>query len=815
MKVVIVGGVAGGASCAARLRRLSESVEIIVFERGNEISYANCGIPYYIGDVIKNRDDLIVVSKDDFSSQFAVDVRTNNEVISIDRKNKKVKVKNLISGKIYEETYDKLVLSPGGHPVKPPIRGIDDSRIFTVRNLKDMDNIKKFIKEYSPKKAIVVGGGFIGLELAENLHNLGIFVSIVELAGQVMNLLDYEMACAIHQHLKSKKIELYLNDAIKEFNSEKNVFEAVLESGRKIRADMVILSIGVKPEINLALESGIEIGNYGGIKVDKTLRTNDPDIFAIGDVIEVNEIVFQEKSLIPLANAANKQGRIAAENVLGANKEYLGTPGTAIAKVFDVVVAITGLSEKSLKKKGKDYSKIYLQPSCHAGYYPNATPLLVKLLYQQDTGRVLGAQIVGYEGVDKRIDVFSSIIQLNKTVYDLAALELAYAPPYSSAKDPVNLAGMIAINQIEGKNRVVFWDEIEKLKKDGSVFVDVRTPVEYKVGHIDGSINIPLHELRNRINELPKDKKIILICNQGKFSYFAYRILANLGFENVFSLSGGYKMYKFVSEKQENTGIFDDNYIDKSDEIRVISKEEGDVYYVDACGIQCPGPIMRLAKAIDDKKEGDIIEITANDPGFMNDAASWADSTGNTLLNIYEKDGKIVARVRKGKKEKTQIFKDLPHDKTIIVFSSDLDRAIAAFVIANGAVSMGRKVTMFFTFWGLNILRKEKSPRVKKDLFGKIFGFMMPRGSKKLSLSKMNFFGFGSKLIRFLMRTKNINSLEEFIESAQKNGVRLVACQMTMDMMGIKKEELIDGVEIGGVASYLNAAENSDNNLFI
>lgn len=815
MKVLIVGGVAGGATTAARLRRQSEDVEIVMFERGNEISYANCGIPYYIGDVIKNREDLVVVSEEDFKKQFNTDVRTNSEVISIDRKNKKVKVKDLRNNNVYEESYDKLVLSPGGYPVRPPIPGINDPRIFTVRNLYDMDLIKSFINEKNPKKAIVVGGGFIGLEIAENLHNLGMLVSVVELAGQVMNLLDYEMATVIHQHLKSNNIELYLKDAVKEFSQIGGKVEAVLGSGRKISSDMVILSIGIRPEASLAAGAGLKIGDLGGIKVNCRLETDDPDIYALGDATEINEIVSDSCSLIPLANSANKQGRIVADNIMGKKREYKGTPGTAIAKVFDTTVAITGLSEKALKKKGIEYSKAYLQPSSHAGYYPDAYPMVLKLLFCPKDGRVMGAQIIGKEGVDKRIDVVSALVQLGRTVYDMAELELAYAPPYSSAKDPVNLAAMVAINQIEGSNPVVFLDEMDKLRKEGAVFIDVRTPLEYSIGHVDGAVNIPLSLLRDRLSDIPREKKTVVYCNQGKTAYYALRALRNLGYEKSFNLSGGYKLYKFATAEQENTGIFQGDFIDKTDELRSVTSEQGEIFFVDATGIQCPGPIMKLAKALEGKNIGDVVEISATDPGFKNDADVWCKTTGNTLLTISQQDGKITARIQKGKKMAGSFTGDIPHDKTIVVFSSDMDRAIAAFVIANGGVSLGRKVTMFFTFWGLNILRKKNAPKTKKDLFEKMFGIMMPKGSTRLKLSQMNFFGIGPKLIRFIMRKKNIDSLETFIENAQKGGVRLVACQMSMDMMGIKKEELIDGVEIGGVAAYLGAAESSDNNLFI
>ena len=815
MKVLIVGGVAGGASTAARLRRLDEKVEIIMFERGEEISYANCGIPYYLGDVIKDRTQLTIVSKESFNKQFNVDVRIRSEVVSIDRKNKKVKVKDASNNNTYEESYDKLVLSPGGTPIRPPITGINDSRIFTIRTLADMDLVKNFIKEKSPKKVAIVGAGFIGLEMAENMHHLGLMVSIVELADQVLNVLDSEMAAVIHDHLKAKNIELVLNNAVTEFKQAGNGLKLLLKDGYEIDADFVILSIGVRPEIALAKEAGIEIGALGGIKVTPGMKTSDPDVFALGDVIETKDSVCDCASLIPLANAANKQGRIVADNICGGKSTYDGTPGTAIAKIFDMAAGITGSSEKLLKKRKLPYGKCYLMPSSHAGYYPDAFPLYMKFLYNPADGRVLGAQIVGPEGVDKRIDVIAAMVQLHRTVYELAKLELAYAPPFSSAKDPVNLAAMIAINQMQGRNPYVSFEDVANLQKENAMFIDVRSKLEYDLGHISGSGHIPLTEIRKRMNEIPKDKKVIMVCNQGKMAYFAQSILKNNGYDKVYDLIGGYKLYKIASALQQNVGIFQGHYIDKRDDIRTVIPSKGKIYQLDAGGLQCPGPVMVLAKKIGEVNEGDVVEITATDPGFRNDIPSWCATTGNLLVSVEEKDKKIVARIQKGKREEKSFTGDIPHDKTIVVFSGELDKVLASFVIANGGASMGRKVTMFFTFWGLNALKKKTSPKVKKGFFDFMFGIMLPRGTWRLKLSQMQMLGIGPKLIRFIKKRKNIDSLEAMMFAAKAAGVRIIACQMSMDMMGINKEELIDGIEIGGVAVYLNSAESSDTNLFI
>ncbi len=817
MKVVIIGGVAGGASTAARLRRNDEKAEIIVFEKGKEVSYANCGIPYYIGEVIKDRSLLELLTPNDFKKMLNVDVRNYSEVINIDRTNKVVTVRSHLNNTEYTETYDKLVLSPGGNPIKPPLPGIGSEKIFTIRTLADMDKIKAFINANNPKKAVIIGAGFIGLEIAENLSELGIKVSIVELADQVMNVIDYEMATIIHQHLHTKNIGLYLKDGVKEFReNEEKQLEVVLNSNRTIKADIVMLSIGIKPDTTLARNAGLNIGALGGIETNSKMQTSDKDIYALGDATEIKDCVLEKMNLIPLANSANKQGRIVADNLCGIEREYTSTTGASIAKVFDMVVGTVGSNEKNLIKNNINYSKVYLQPSSHAGYYPDAFPLMLKLLYSKFDFRVLGAQLIGADGIDKRIDVIATLLQHKGTIYDLASLELSYAPPFNSAKDPVNVAAMIAINQEEGKNDVIFWNEVNKYKQNGALFLDVRDKMSYDLDHIGDAINIPLVNLREKLAELPKDKDIITYCNQGKSGYFALSILKQNGFTNVKNLSGGIKLFKFTIFKQENIGIFDDDYIDKKDDVQKIIAPAGKLIKVDACGMQCPGPIMKLSKSIEIAEIGDTIAIESTDQGFLRDVGVWAEKTNNELLSVESIGGKITAQIKKGKQPEARELKgDIPHDKTIVVFSGDLDKALAAFIIANGGASMGRKVTMFFTFWGLNILRKEGNVKAKKDIMGKMFGFMMPKGSKKLGLSKMNMAGMGPLMIKMLMKQKNVTSLEGMIKDAMDNGVKIIACQMSMDLMGFKPEELIDGVEIGGVATYLGAAETADNNLFI
>lgn len=820
MKVVIIGGVAGGASAAARLRRLDEDAEIILFEKGEYISYANCGLPYYIGEVIKEREKLVVQTPEAMSKRFNIDIRTLSEVTKINPDEKTVVVHDIKNDRTYTESYDKLILSPGAEPIKPPMPGIDGKNIFTLRTIPDTYRIKDFVDNNKPKKAVVVGGGFIGLEVAENLKEAGLDVTIVELADHVMAPLDYEMAAIVHQRLKDKGVNLILKDGVKEFHHKEGITTVVLNSGNTLITDMVVLGIGVRPDTKLAKDAGLAIGERGGIKVNEYMQTSNPDIYAVGDAIEVKDYINGSNTLIPLAGPANKQGRIAADNICGRKSKYDGTQGTSVAKIFDLTVAATGNNETILKRAGIDYEKVIIHPNSHASYYPDALPMTIKLIFKKDDGKILGAQIVGFDGVDKRIDVIATAIRSNMTVYDLEELELAYAPPYSSAKDPVNMAGFAASNILKGDISVFHWDEVKDIDLSKSLILDVRTDLEYQLGNIKGSINIPVDELRENLHKIPKDKDIYVYCQVGLRGYIACRILMQNGFKSVKNLSGGYKIYETAtSDFTDITVRYDDEQTECG--MCVTDKKKSDdavaTLEIDACGLQCPGPIMQTFNAIKNLKDGDILRIKASDPGFENDIKTWCQRTGNALLNLYHEGKIIVAEIRKNASAKaveTKTSSD-KNDKAIIVFSGDLDKAIAAFIIANGAAAMGRKVTLFFTFWGLNILRKPEKVSIKKDFLSKMFGMMMPRGSKKLKLSKMNMFGIGPKMIRYIMNKKNVSSLEDLIQQALKNGVRIVACNMSSDIMGITKDELIDGVELGGVASFIGAAEQSDTTLFI
>ena len=814
MNYLIIGGVAGGATVAARLRRMDEKANIILLERGKYVSYANCGLPYYIGDTINNREKLFVQTAKGFTDRFRIDIRTEQEVTAIRPDKKEVEIKNLSTGETYTETYDKLVLSPGAEPLRPGIEGIGSKKIFTLRNVPDTDTIKNYVNTENPKRAIVVGGGFIGLEMAENLYDLGIQVDVVEMANQVMAPLDFSMAAIVHRQLTDKGVGLHLEDGVSRFEEKDGGVTVHLRSGKQIATDMVLLSIGVRPETKLAKEAGLAIGERGGIAVNDYMQTSDADIYALGDAVEVRHLVTGQPALIPLAGPANKQGRIVADNIVfGNKKKYPGSIGTSIAKVFDLTVAAAGANAKLLQQNNIPYISSYTHGASHAGYYPGAVPLSIKILFAPENGKLLGAQIVGFNGVDKRIEMLAQVIQRGGTVHDLAELEHAYAPPYSSAKDPVNMAGFVAENILNKKSRIIQWRELAELPAD-TIRIDVRTHDEYKLGTIPGFINIPVDELREHLDELPKEKPIVVTCAVGLRGYLAYRILVQNGFKHVRNLSGGYKTWsvatapikEIVSHKPEIPEST--SYGNSDSQINLLK--------VDACGLMCPGPVMQLKKNYEALKIGEQLQITATDQAFGKDVTSWCKMTGAELVALENKTGGVAATIRKQEKTAScEISRNNADNKTLIVFSDDLDKALASFVIANGAASTGKKVTMFFTFWGLNVIKKQHKPTVTKDIFGKMFGWMLPTHSGKLKLSKMNMGGAGSWMMRLIMKRKRIDSLESLIQQAIDNGVEMIACTMSMDVMGVQKEELMDNVTLGGVASYLERAEEANVNLFI
>jgi NADPH-dependent 2,4-dienoyl-CoA reductase/sulfur reductase-like enzyme/rhodanese-related sulfurtransferase len=543
IKLVIVGGVAGGATAAARARRLDEHAEIVLFERGEHISFANCGLPYYIGQVIRERDDLLVTTPEALMDRYNIDVRVFSEVTTIDRKNRQVMVKKLKTGETYKEHYDKLILSPGAEPIRPPLEGVDLDTVFSLRNIPDSDGIKAYIDEKEPESAVVVGGGFIGLEMAENLVERGVKTTILEMLDQVMPPLDYEMAAIVQAHLRQNGVHLELENAATSFSRKGNRTIVSTSQGHDIECDLVILSIGVRPENRLAKEAGLEIGERGGIKVDSGMRTSDPDIFAVGDAVEVRDFVSGMPTMTWLAGPANKQGRIAADNALGRESVFRGTLGTAIVKVFDMTVASTGTSEKALKRSNTPHLVSFTHSGSHASYYPGAEMLSIKLVFSPSSGKVLGAQIVGKKGVDKRIDVLATAIRGGMTVYDLEELELAYAPPYSSAKDAVNIAGFVAANILKGDVENVNWNELSDLDSNENVLIDMRNKDELDTaGRMKGALHIPLNDLRRRLPELDRRKTYIPFCAVGQRAYVGHRVLVQNGF-NSRNLSGGYRTY--------------------------------------------------------------------------------------------------------------------------------------------------------------------------------------------------------------------------------------------------------------------------------
>lgn len=815
-KYLIVGGVAGGATAAARIRRLTEDAEIILFEKGAYISYANCGLPYYIGGVIEERDRLFVQTPEAFGKRFNIDVRTRSEVIAIHPEKKQVTVRSA-EGKEYTENYDKLLLSPGASPVVPPLPGIQSEGIFTLRNVDDTDRIKAYMTAHQVRRTVIVGGGFIGLEMAENLKHAGSQVAVVEMAPQVMGPIDYSMAALVHQHLQQQDVKLYLEQAVERFSREGDELTVYFKSGISLKADMVLLSIGVRAETRLAQEAGLKLGEMRGIWVDAYLQTSDADIYAVGDAIEYPNPITGKPWLNFLAGPANRQARIVADNmVLGNRIHYEGAIGTSIAKVFDLTVASTGLPAKRLKQMGIPYLSATIHNGSHAGYYPGSLQMDIKITFSPKDGKLYGAQIVGYDGVDTRIDQYALAIKQGATVEQLTRLEHAYAPPFSSAKDPVAISGYVAGNILSGKMTPLYWREMQQADKSQVTLVDVRTPDEYALGTIPGAINIPLDNLRERLADIPENQPVYLFCGVGLRGYLASNILKSKGYPDVRNLIGGLKTYNaatatiktpegFVCDTTTHACPASSCRCDKS------------IIKVDACGIQCPGPILKLKQAMDVLAVGQQLEVRATDAGFPRDAEAWCRTTGHKFLGKRAEGGIQIVEIEKAAPQVVEATQPQTSEqgKTLILFSDDLDKTLATFVLANGAAATGKKVSIFFTFWGLNAIKKVRKPKVKKDIFGRMFGWMLPADSTQLALSKMNMLGIGSKMMRYLMRKKGVDSLETLRQQAIDQGVEFIACQMSMDVMGIKREELLDNVTVGGVASYMERAEQANVNLFI
>jgi len=823
-RIVIIGGVAGGASAAARARRLSEDADITILERGPDVSFANCGLPYFIGGEIQDRSRLAVQTPESLKTMLNLTVRNQVEAVSIDRSGQTVNVRDLKTGKEEVLPYDKLILSPGAAPVKPPLPGIDHPQIMTLRNLADMDRIQAAAR--AACRVAIIGAGFIGLEMAEQLNHLGKDVTLVELADQVLPQMDKEMVQPVQQALREKGVNLILGDGIKGFEAEDNHLKATLNSGRAIAADLVVLSIGVRPENALAKEAGLELGRRGHIITNHYMQSSDPAIYAIGDACENVDPILGGPAAIALGGPANRQGRTAADHIFqgGKARPYPGTIGTAIVRVFDIAAGVTGYTEGRLHEAGVDYGKTIVTDFHHAGYFPGATHLTLKLLWDKADGRVLGGQAVGPNGVDKRLDVIATAIKGRLTIEDLEHIELAYAPPFGSAKDPVNIAAFSALNQGDGLIKPVY--SLEEAP-EGAQIVDVRPPEMVALKGIPRSVNTPYPQMRSRLGELDKTKPAVTICALGKTSYFAARILAQNGF-TTYAHVGGAK----VEPSAQDTSPSLPSEEAKSRDSRIehpgggagTLPDDGELVKLDATGLACPGPILRVKEAASALKPTQVLEISASDAGFTNDLPAFCKANGYAFLGAEKKQGIIVGKLRlptevpdrRSGASLEPTSGSIRQGATIVVFSGTLDKAMGAFIIANGAVAMGGKATLFFTFWGLNVLRKDQAPAVQdKTFMDKMFGWMLPRGAHKLPLSQMHMAGIGTRMMKDRMKAKELPNLPALMEEAKKAGIRLVACTMSMDAMGIRQEELIDGVELGGVAEFLGAASETGTNLFI
>jgi len=810
MKTIIIGGVAAGASTAARLRRMDEKAEIVLLERGPHISYANCGLPYHLGKIIPERSWLLVMTPEDFRARFNVDVRVLHEVTAIDRAQKTVRILNRKTGVENEERYDKLVIATGSSPMALQLPGMDLPEVLPLWTLEDMDRIAKKL-DAGAKHVIVVGGGFVGMELAESLRHRGLGVTLLEMGRQLLPTMDEEMSSLLAEELRLAGIVVELGAAVSAFAAAPGGgVTATVKDGRSWTADLVALCVGVKPNSQLASAAGLAVGPKGHIITDAAMRTADPDIFALGDVVEVMDPVFGTPTAVPLAGPANRQGRIVADNLLGGSRRYEGTFGASVVKVGKLTAASCGHTEARLKAMGKTYQKVYVHAGSHAGYYPGATTLHIKLLYGND-GQIYGGQVIGAEGADKRTDVLATAMRAGMTVRQLAELELCYAPPFSSAKDPITVAGMIATNALDGATRLAHADALP----EGALLLDVREPAELPQGALAGSVNIPLHKLRSRLFELPKDRLIVVYCQVGLRGYVAERILRQLGYD-VANLSGGYLTWK---QFQPGMWMPTDAQIalattGSEGGPRLELEEEEPATVVDVRPLQCPGPVVRIKQELDKLGDGATIKVLAQS-SFAPDLTNWATSSGHKVCKITPTPTHLEAILRKGAGPKPAVGVAAPQSGAMVLFSNDLDKALAALIIATGMAATGMQVSIFFTFWGLSVLRKHPGPQVKKSFLSTMFGWMLPRGAQKLALSKLHMAGAGTALMKHVMAQQNVASLPEMLHQARALGVKFIACDMAMGVMGLTREELIEVDEVAGVATFIARAKESGPTLFI
>jgi len=810
MKVVIVGGVAAGMSCAARLRRMDERCEIVVFEKGAYVSFANCGLPYHIGGVIGDRARLLVQTPETLKSTLNLDVRVFSTVTALDVSAKKVSVLESKTGRTYEESYDTLVLTTGAKSLKLPLPGMDHPAVFELRTIRDMDAIQARIAA-GAKQAIVMGG-YIGIEAAENLRLRGLDVTVIEKMPQLMGPLDPEMANLLKDELVRQGVRVLTGCGATGFEDRNGKIAVKLERGEPIVADFVVFAPGSQPNADLARAAGLKLGQYGGIAVNERMQTSDPAIYAGGDAVESVDLISGRPVYIPMAGPANRQGRIIADNICGRDSRYRSTQGTAILKVFDLTAGMTGLNEKTLQRLGLAYHKVYLSPYGHADYYPGTSPMQMKLLFAPDGARIYGAQIVGRDGVDKRIDVLATAIRGQLSVWDLEHLELAYAPPYGSAKDPVNVAGFIACNLLRGDVALWHADEIDRLPPNACV-VDVRTSAEFNLWHVPNAINLPLGQIRAKVATLDPTRAYYIYCRVGRRSYLAYRILKQHGLK-VKTLSGGTDIFHAFHPTEQP----DPCPTTPTTTAMNTDTKTARVVTLDCMGLQCPGPIVKLNEALASLSAGDMLEIKASDPGFPRDLNTWCRAQGHEFVESRNIPGGILARIRKHAAVATtsaSASEPAPSSgrrkKTFVVFSGDFDRVMGVLVMANAALAMGNEVTLFFTFWGLSAIRKEQAVATPgKSLLDRMFGWMLPRGLSRLTLSKLNMGGMGTAMMKHVMKQKHVDSPQQLLTQARAKGAKLVACSMSLDVMGLRPEELLDGVEIAGAATFLSEADESN-----
>lgn len=812
--IIIIGGVAGGASAAARARRHSETAIITLIERGPDVSFANCGLPYHIGGEITDRDRLALQTPESLKALLNLDVQTLTEATAIDKVNKQVTVRRLNTGAEKTLSYDSLILAPGASPIVPPLEGIRDELIISLRNLQDMDKIKAAASQTDD--VLVIGAGFIGLEMAEQLQQIGKNVHVVELQEQVLPQVDPEMVEPIAAQLRDNEIELILGDGVSSFSREGNHITAKLNSGKSITAGLVVLSIGVKPESDLAKNADLELGARGHIVVNGHQQTSDPAIYAAGDVCETLDPILGTRTAIPLGGPANRQGRTAADHIFLGEKAlaYPGSIGTSIVRVFDQTVATTGYNERRLLDAGIDYDTVIINAHNHAGYYPGALNVTLKLLWRKSDGLVLGASAVGADGIDKRMDVIATAITGKLTIDDLSNVELSYAPPFGSAKDPVNIAAFSACNIRDG-----LVTPATDLSDENLQLIDVRPAEMAKIRPLDPAFNakaIPISELRHRLDELDRSRPVTAVCALGKMSYFASRILKLNGFD-ARSITGGLTLNPVLVQTSQPSP---NQTTPTTTQPTAMTTSETKTIQLDCTGLACPGPIMKVKEAADQLSPGEILEVRASDGGFAADLPIFCDANQYEFLGVQKEKGVVIGKL-KISSEKTEGEQNINtqaanNDATLVVFSQEMDKVLAGLVIANGALAMGGKATLFFTFWGLNALRKPGTiPVDGKTVMDKMFGMMLPQGTPKLPLSNMNMGGMGTRMMKSRMAAKNLPNLDGLLEDAIKGGARLVACAMSMEAMGIHQDELIDGVEIGGVAEFLGASSKSGTSLFI